>query len=369
MKIMHIVEGFGGGVYSFLVDLCNSLASDNEVIIVYNKRKQTPSLFLDDFNNKIKMINLPMKREINLFDDLKAIIKINRLLRKEKPDVIHLHSSKAGVLGRISSKMCGYKSKQVFYNPHGYAFLQENISIKKRRFYFFIEKIMAKIQGINIAVSKGEYEESLKLTKKSVRIDNAIDSNELDKLIKDRSLNKPLTIGTIGRIMYQKNPIMFNKIAKEFPNIEFIWIGDGDLRDELTASNIKITGWKSRNEAIKLMNDIDIYIQTSFWEGLPIALLEGMYMQKAVIVSNVIGNRDVIENGVNGFIANNLEEYKKYINALLEDEELFKKISFGARKYIIKNHLLDNMLNKYKKLYNAAIKEDMSCEKLEDIFS
>ena len=68
-------------------------------------------------------------------------------------------------------------------------------------------------------------------------------------------------------------------------------------------------------------------------------------------------------------ITNNLEEYKKYINALLEDEELFKKISFGARKYVIKNHLLDHMLNKYKKLYNAAIKEDMSCEKLEDIFS
>lgn len=369
MKIMHIVEGFGGGVYSFLVDLCNSLANSDEIIIVYNKREQTPDTFLNEFSSKIKMINLPMKREVNIISDINAIIKINKILKNEKPDIIHLHSSKAGVLGRLSSKICGYKSKQVLYNPHGYAFLQENISRKKRIFYFVIEKIMAQIQGINIAVSKGEYEESLKLTKKCMRIDNAINSNDLDKLIKSKSLNKEITIGTIGRIMYQKNPTIFNEIAKEFPHIKFIWIGDGDLRSELTAPNIKITGWKNRSEAIGLMNDIDIYIQTSRWEGLPIALLEGMYMKKAVIVSNVIGNKDVVENGVNGFIANNLEEYKKYINSLLEDERLFKEISDRAREYIVKNHLINDMLIKYRELYNLVIQVDMSDKNLKNIFS
>lgn len=105
----------------------------------------------------------------------------------------------------------------------------------------------------------------------------------------------------MGRIGFQKNPKMFNEIAKSLPELEFTWIGDGELRKELTSPNITITGWKERKEVLKILNDNDIFILLSLWEGLPISLLEAMYMKKVCIVSDVIGNRDVTENGKDGF--------------------------------------------------------------------
>ncbi|MGU8151488.1 glycosyltransferase [Clostridium perfringens] len=356
MKIVHVVEGFGGGVYSFLVDLCNSLAEENEVVLIYAIREQTPKNFKKDFSNKIKLVNLSMSRNINPINDLKSIFRLIKILNCEKADIVHLHSSKAGVLGRVASKLLKYKKEKVFYNPHGYAFLQENVSLHKRKFYFFVEKFMSKVNGINVAVSKGEYEETKKFTNNVVRIDNAINNIELEKVILNNKKrdNNELVVGTIGRIMYQKNPKMFNSIAKEFPNLKFIWIGDGDLRNQLSEKNIEITGWKDRYEAINLMNNIDIYLQTSLWEGLPIALLEAMYMGKPVIVNNVIGNRDVINNGKNGFIANDLGEFKRYIQELINDKNLYYKVSKESREYIINNHLVCDMLEKYKNLYKQV---------------
>lgn len=354
MKIMHVVEGFGGGVYSFLVDLCNSLCKSNEVIIVYSEREETPKTFREDFNKKIRLINLEMCRSINPKIDIKSFVNLYSLIKDENPDIIHLHSSKAGAIGRLSSKLLGYNNTNVFYNPHGYAFLQENSSKVKRKFYYIVEKILAKINGTIIAVSKGEYEESLKLSNKSIRIDNAIDNEELDKIItKSTYKDKPI-IGTIGRISYQKNPKVFNEIASKFKDYSFIWIGDGDLRNELTSNNIKVTGWMDRYEAIKIMNDLDIYLQTSLWEGLPIALLEAMYMGKPAIVNNVIGNKDVILNNENGYISNLIMDYEKYINTLIGNKDEYNRISRNAQNYIINNHLVKDMINKYVEVYKKA---------------
>lgn len=142
---------------------------------------------------------------------------------------------------------------------------------------------------------------------------------------------------------------MFNEIAKQFPQIEFTWIGDGELKSELTSDNITITGWLERSEVLKILNKNDIFILTSLWEGLPISLLEAMYMKKICIVSNIIGNRDVIEDGKNGFVANNLENYRKIILQIKNDDYL--EISTEARKCIINKFNNDIMIKKYINLY------------------
>ncbi|ERK32159.1 glycosyltransferase [Clostridium intestinale] len=356
MKIMHVVEGFGGGVYSFLEDLCNSLSEYNEIVLVYSRRDQTPDRFEEDFCKNIKIINLQMQRKINFFDDAKNFFKLLNIIKNEKPDILHLHSSKAGVLGRISGKILGYKNWNMFYNPHGYAFLQENISYLKRTLYSVIERTMFLFGGTTIAVSKGEYLEGKKITKNIVRIDNSIDDDELKEIVKESKYSNIPVIGTIGRITYQKNPELFNKIAQEFPKLTFIWIGDGELKSKLTSKNIYVTGWKKRYEAIKLMNKLDIYLQTSLWEGLPIALLEAMYMGKPAIVNDVIGNRDVIIHNYNGFTSRSVDEYKKYINMLIGDREVYESVSNNSKKYIEDNHLLKDMVQKYNELYSMGVR-------------
>lgn len=354
-KILHIVESFGSGVFSFLVDLVNGTCNDFDITIAYGVREETLENFKDYFDSKVKFIKVEnFTRSINPKRDLKALKEIKKIVKEVKPDIVHLHSSKAGVLGRLAVN--GNKIK-MFYNPHGFSFLKQDNSKAKRTIYWLIEKMTAiwNKKCTIVGCSKGEYEEAKKLNKNSICINNGIDVEKLNKEtagFKEKEIDfDNLKICTVGRIGYQKNPDMFNKIAESFPNLQFTWIGDGDLRDKLTSPNITITGWKSREEVLKILNEQDVFILCSLWEGLPISLLEAMYMKKICIVSDCIGNRDVIVDGENGFIARLLENYKMKIQMLL-----YKKIDIGKIKINAKaktkqefNTIL--MLSKYEKVY------------------
>lgn len=354
-KIVHIVEAFGGGVFTYFVELANALSENFEVVIAYAKRPQTPEDFKDYFNKNIKLVEIKnFTRSINPIKDFKACIEVNKLIKEEKPDIVHMHSSKAGIIGRI---MISSKNRKLFYTPHGYAFLKQDDSKLKRLIYKIIEKATALIRRSCkiVACSKGEYEESLKILKNSTYINNGINNKEIDKLVNKANKNKVdlnnLKICTIGRIGYQKNPELFNKIAEQFPNIQFTWIGDGELRDCLTSENIQITGWKDRKEVLNELEKNDIFILPSLWEGLPIALLEAMYLEKICIVSNVIGNKDVIENAKNGFVCDGLEDYVEVIKQIQNGKYNLDEIENNANSDILKEYNVGIMSKKYEELY------------------
>lgn len=352
-KILHIVESFGSGVFSFLVDLVNGTDDDFDITIAYGVREETLENFKDYFSDKVKVVKVEnFTRSISPKKDLKALKEIKNIVKEYKPDIVHLHSSKAGVLGRLAVN--GRKIK-MFYNPHGFSFLKQDDSKFKRSVYWLIEKIMAMVNRkcTIIGCSEGEYEEARKLNKNSICINNGIDIEKLDREtagFKEKKIDfDNLKICTVGRIGYQKNPEMFNKIAESFPNLQFTWIGDGDLKDKLTSPNIIITGWKTREEALKILNDHDVFVLCSLWEGLPISLLEAMYLKKICIVSDCIGNRDVIVDGENGFVASDLEGYLKIIQSVLERRIDINGIVKRAREDVNNIYNMQVMIFKYKK--------------------
>ena len=259
----------------------------------------------------------------------------NRILKEEKPDVVHLHSSKAGIIGRIAANS---KMSKVIYNPHGFSFLMEDASKIKKKIYWFIEKIATLRKCTIVGCSQGEYQEAKKLTKNSVCINNGINTKELLKQTKQINFSNKneLTACTVARINYQKNPDLFNEISTKFPQINFTWIGDGELREKIYSSNIRVTGWLSRLDVLNEMQKNDIFILTSLWEGLPISLLEAMYMQRICIVTDVIGNRDVIKNGINGFVCNNITEFSDVINNIIEGKYNIESIKKSAREDVEK---------------------------------
>lgn len=355
-KILYIVESFGSGVFTFLVDLINALDDEYEIVVAYGERKETLKNFKDYFSANVRFIKVEnFTRSINIKKDLKALKEVKKIIKDEKPNIIHLHSSKAGVIGRIA--ISGRKVK-MFYNPHGFSFLKLDDSKLKRVIYWLIEKIITIINPkcIIIGCSQGEYEEARKLSKKSICINNGINIEKLNdetKELNERVIDfKKIKICTSGRIGYQKNPVLFNEISKNFPNIEFTWIGDGELKNKLTCPNVNITGWKSRKEVLRNLNDNDIFILTSLWEGLPISLLEAMYMKKICIVSNVIGNRDVIQDGVNGYIANNIDDFIRTINDLISSRDVVS-IKENANKVVINEFNAVDMIEKYKREYGG----------------
>lgn len=360
-KIVHVVEAFGGGTYSFLTELCNASTNEYEITIIHSLRKETPKLFEKDFNTKIKFIKIDMCRGLNPYNNIKSFFQLKKILKEEKADIIHLHSSKAGFLGRIVSYTNGFDMNKVFYNPHGFSFLQQNESKIKRNLFYQLEKFASKFGGCIIGCSKGEYEEALKMSNNCVNINNGIDIKKIDNIIMENNLdkevcknNKKITIGTVGRICYQKNPLLFNEIAKKFPQYDFVWIGDGELKYELTSQNIKITGWINKKEVIEEVLKLNIFIMTSLWEGLPISLLEAMYLGRPAVVSNVIGNRDVIQNGINGYIAQDLKSYYKLINNFVIDGKMTKILKKKAAENVANQYNKSDMIKEYNKLYQNA---------------
>ncbi len=327
-----------------------------DVIIAYSVRKQTPKDFEKYFDNNIKLIRVKnFTRNINPFKDIKAIFEIRKIIQKEEPDIVHMHSSKAGAIGRL---ILSPKKAKLFYTPHSYAFCKKDEANWKIKLYKLVERILGKKKCMTIACSKGEYEEAKKLTKNSMYINNGIDIEQIDQFVlreSERQMDiKKLKVCTVGRIGTQKNPNLFEEIAKEFPQIEFTWIGDGNLRDILQSPNIQITGWHDRKTTIKQLYQNDIFILPSLWEGLPITLLEAMYLEKICLVSDVMGNRDVIENGIDGFICHTKEEYCEVIEKIKNETCDYIKIKHKAKQKVLTEHNINKLAEEYLKIYSKG---------------
>lgn len=348
-KVLFIVEAMGGGVFTYIVSLSNELIKKYDLYIAYAVREQTPLHYKKYFNPQVHLIKVKnFERSINALKDLKAFIEIQKIAEKIQPDIIHLHSSKAGALGRFAFNA---KKIPVFYTPHGYSFLMKNYGCIKRNIYKMIEIICAKRRCITISCSKGEHQETLKLTKHARYVNNGINVDELQAFIEQTKVkNKyPFTVFTLGRICYQKNPELFNQIANALPEVHFLWIGGGELKSKLTSPNIEVTSWVDRETALAYSLSGNIFVLTSLWEGLPLSLLESMYMKKVCVVSNVIGNRDVIHNGENGFVCSTLNDYVQAIDFCRKNN--VKNLIDKAYEDILTVYNTTVMAHEYEKIY------------------
>lgn len=127
-RVLFFVEAMGGGVFTYITNLANGLSNDFDVYVAYATRPQTPKNYKEYFNKNVHLIKVKNFRRKISFKDVKAFFEMKKICRLVKPDIIHLHSSKAGILGRwaFNGGMI-----PLFYTPHGYSFLMTNIGSKK----------------------------------------------------------------------------------------------------------------------------------------------------------------------------------------------------------------------------------------------
>ena len=231
-------------------------------------------------------------------------------------------------------------------------------SSAKRIVFKFIEIISAKRFCTTISCSEGEHQETLKFTNHATYVDNGINIFEMDRQLEGvKAAFHPFTVFTLGRICYQKNPTLFNQIAEAMPEVNFLWIGDGEMRGELTSSNIEITGWADRKSALMKSMNADVFMLTSLWEGLPISLLEAMYIKKPCVVNNVIGNRDVIHNGENGFVCN---EVKEFVEAIRESRgDTAQMYAEKAYQDVLEKYNTNVMAKKYTQIYGGGVQHNV----------
>ncbi|MCI8948723.1 MAG: glycosyltransferase family 4 protein [Lachnospiraceae bacterium] len=351
-KILMVCEAFGGGVFTYVSQLCNDMIDTFDIYLAYSVRPQTPQNYKDFLDPRIHLVEVKhfgKKSLTNIYNDFKIIKELREIKRTVNPDIIHLHSSIAGGIGRLAFSG---KRNTIIYTPHGYAHILMGGG-KKSSLYKIMEKVLGKKKAITLTCCESENDVAKTMCKTTAYIETGVNLYELSNSLKGITTikNEKFTVFTLGRICLQKQPSLFNKIAELVPEANFIWIGNGELECELTAPNIKITGWKPRNEALAIAKGADAFILCSFGEAIAMSLIENMYMKKLVLVSNTMGNKSVIHNGINGYVCNKAEDYAKQIkNAMVHFPN---ELPVRAYNDVIETYNTNIMKQKYIKFYSS----------------
>jgi glycosyltransferase involved in cell wall biosynthesis len=306
MKIVHVAEAFAGGIVVFVKSLVENL-SDDEHIIVHGEREHVTSF--TDIRKQFARTNARFvrwhsaQRSISINKDFAAFFELYRVLKRLKKqhqiDAVHLHSSKSGFIGRIVCKLL--RINNVIYTPNGAPFLV-GTSKFSNFLYKQLERLGYGFGGQVVCCSPSEQVEYEKVGIRAITINNGITFDRVSGFDIEPA-NKKFCIVTSGRIINQKNPALFNNIARyfeEFKQFEFIWIGDGPERALLTSSNITVTGWLPGEEVARLISSANVYLSTANFEGLPYAVLEALALKKPVLLTDSVGNRDLVKSCLNG---------------------------------------------------------------------
>lgn len=363
MKILHIITNTElGGAQKVCIDLCNSAIKDGHEVAVASMEggylwEQLPSEVNQYFlKNLVKPIK-PLK-------DIKVVFELLKVKKAFKPDIIHLHSSKAGVLGRIIG--LGMKNR-VVYTVHGF----DSIRLVHRVF-LPLERLLQHFCGAIIGVSDYDNKNlrSEKIYKNVSTIYNGISEQTINKeSMFPFDTNGKKIILNIARISAQKNFQMFLDVAKKFDNnYLFVWIGGepGLTLDDLykkydVPENVKLMG--DVPNASRYINLCDLFVLFSNFEGLPMTIIEAMSQKKAIVASDVGGIYELVDDTNGKLIKNDVDEATNAIKAILEDNSKKKNMEIESYNKYNMNFTLEKMWESYKNIYEKLInKGNKSCK-------
>lgn len=353
-KVLIVTQAPSGGVGRHISNLVDGLNNQFDFYILYNPEYADASFkYWLKKNEDVERITTPyLIREINPSTDIRAINFIYKKIREIKPDVVHLHSSKAGAVGRLAAKLAGVK--KIIYTPHAYSFLSKEFSDKKSKLFVFIESFLSRyFTTKTINVSESEKRAALKnhldKSDKFIVIPNAIPSRDYFNVEKQRkrlNINDPgiFIVGNIARVAEQKNPNLFLKVAdivtKKDPSIVFFWVGYKEKRlanysfeDEKT---VRFVG--EMVKADELVSAFDLYFCTSIFEGMSYSLLEAADAGVPVLLSNVEGNNDFAKIYTGAQLFNLTDDPNiiadKVINYKKEHRDRVGQITFSYEKML-----------------------------------
>jgi glycosyltransferase involved in cell wall biosynthesis len=361
MIVVHVVEPFAAGIAVFVKYLTETMPHDLHIII-HGERKKV--ICAKEVKKTFSLPNVRFikwksaQRSIDPFKDFLALAELYKILKRLKTknlvDSVHLHSSKSGFLGRIACKMLGIKN--VFYSPNGAPFLSGKNFFSKY-FYRQVEKFGNRLGGKVVCCSVSELNAYLKLGIDATYISNGIAVENKTQTVTDITKEK-FRIITSGRIISQKNPSLFNGIANyfsEFDQFEFIWAGDGDDRQILNAKNITVTGWLKEKEIKKLLAESDIYLSTALYEGMSFGVLEALILNKPVLLSQCVGNMDVVKNGINGDLFKTEAEAIVKILQYYNNHDMLKVMGGFSKSICETEFNIKNNFTGYRKLYTNEL--------------
>jgi glycosyltransferase involved in cell wall biosynthesis len=343
LKVLHAAETIKGGVASVINGLMTQQEGGGQIsqLALLVPLSQIEELRLKD-NTSVFTFHRSGRNFISL---IFFAIAFAKALRRMKPDVVHLHSTFAGVIGRVLCLfMRSGRNARVVYCPHGWSFFI-NGSAAKRRIFGFVERRLAAISNVIVCVSKYEADSAIDLgvdKSKIVVVYNGVVPDETAPEI-DSSEGGRIKVLFVGRFDRQKGfDVLMEAMAMlEGEVVDLTVVGGAVLGDSgnqtLNLPNIRYLNWMKPKDLVQYYRSADVIVVPSRWEGFAMVPLEAMANKRAVFASNVTSLPEAVLDGVTGRLFP--EDDPKALVDLLKNTSKESLRTFGANGFA---HLSDN---------------------------
>ncbi|MNS07409.1 putative glycosyltransferase EpsD [compost metagenome] len=366
LKIAHIAHSLGG-VDIYLRLILTNLDSDKFTNMVIHGTADTSQAFLDSKGDVVKECKTSILRNISFLNDFRSIIDTYRFFKKNRPDIIHAHSAKGGVVGKIVGQLLGIR---VLYTPHAFSYLSAENKLK-RKIFLIIERVLSNGNSILLATSKSEKGRAIKEVgykpEQTIVFNNCIEPIALISPLTIEKTWPEQYICTVGRPSYQKNIESMIRVlyeVKKTQTIHLVIMGVGPVSGQLESvkncireldmvKDVTLLDWTERTDIFNIINKAQFYISTSRYEGMPYAVIESLALSKPSVVSNCDGNRDLIIDGYNGFVIDNndINNFKEKISKLLDEKELLTELSKNAYQNYFENYNIKKNISELEAIY------------------
>lgn len=377
LRVLQILEATTGGTRRYLYYLLRHLDPGRfKLSLIYSPLRD--SHFAQDLVHYrrlgVTLHEVPMRREISPLHDLWALVKIIGILRSSHFDIVHAHSSKAGFLGRIAARMTSGAS--ILYTPHSFSFQYCPHGLRGS-LYRRLERLAGHYHHRLICVSEGERRVALKYRisppERIHVVSNVIDQDDLQPTRQAREVRSQygiekneIVVGMVAHFRPQKGYRHFIEaipsILRICPKARFLIVGDGPLFTEAqkhierlgVASSVIMTGYQPHPpDYYQIM---DIFVLSSLWEGMPYVILEAMAMGLPIVATDIVGNNELVEHDVNGFLVPEMNSAKiaSRVIRLCQDHDLRIRLGQASRRIINEMSGIKDWARQYAAIYEEA---------------
>lgn len=372
IRICHVITNLSvGGAQETVLALARGIQADHDVTVVAGPSERS---WVSDAlaGVDVRVVNVPsLVRPIRPLADVRALFSLWRTFKRLSPDVVHTHSSKAGVLGRIAAIAARVPVR--VHTIHGWSFHQYQPAVVQKG-YRLLERVLAYRTSRLVAVSRPDIDKGIAAgigrPETYVLIRSGIDLSRFQSAEREKAranigvpAHAPI-VGTVGRLSVQKDPLT---LLHAFAGLHardalLVFVGDGPLRAETESAAVRagvadrVRFMGARDDVAGLLPGFDVFALSSRWEGLPRVVLEAMASGVPVVATDVDGVPEVVEDGVTGRSVKpgDVDALCAALDELLADAQLRDKfaVAAGSRLEQFSEHL---MVEETAALYRTLI--------------
>lgn len=362
MKILYIItKSNWGGAQKYVYDMALAMKKRNlEVVVAFGGNGVLAEKLKE---NKIRTINIPnLERDVDILKELKVFKDLYLILKKEKPDIVHLNSSKIGAVGSFVARLSSIK--KIIFTAHGFPFREE------RPFWqIFLLKLFSWLTIVfshkTICVSEKDFIDVKYwpfVENKLSTIHNGIDTDlDIKKEDNDTNIVKIVSIGELHKNKgFYYALLTINQLKekiKDFKYVIYSFGGDEKSGLEKMLLDLNLDNYVDiliiKEAANKYLQNFDIYFMPSIKEGLPYVLLEAGLNGLPIVASDTGGINEIVDNYKNGFLIKpkDINGFELALERLILDKSLRKEFGEYSRDKILNKFSIENMIQNTFCLY------------------